>query len=142
LSFRLPALPGEARVTRAELVLSRKERFEVGSPSMLGPVNLDISLGGFSGDPALQLGDFDASADLTEAGRLQDGSVARAGLGGAALEALSVVLAQGGAIFQVRLQTGTATDGNRKDDYVYYYSGDQGTESLRPALILEYQLAD
>ena len=142
MSFRLEALPGGASLTGAYLVLHRKDDFVVGSAEALGPVSLDVSIGGFSGNSSLQLSDFDAPGDLENAGRLQDGPVARAEFGGALLAALDSALGASGALVQVRLQAEAATDGNRKDDYVYYFSGEQGDESLRPRLILEYQLAD
>jgi YD repeat-containing protein len=142
LSFHLAALPSGAHVTRARLELSRGGSFEAGSAAGLGPVTMDLAIGGFSGGPALELDDFDAAADLDAAGRLEDGSEARAEFESNALELLAAALAQGATVVQLRLQAGTATDGNRSDDYVYYYSGDQGADSRRPRLILDYQLAD
>ena len=142
LSFHPAVLPPGADLTSARLELSRGGSFEVGAAAGLGPVTMDLIIGGFSGNPALELDDFDGAADLGAAGRLQDGSDASADFSGAALELLGPALSQSGTVIQLRLQAAMATDGNRKDDYVYYYSGDQGTESLRPRLILEYQLAD
>jgi YD repeat-containing protein len=142
LSFHLEAQPRGANLTGAYLVLHRKDSFVVGTPEALGAVTLDLSIGGFSGNPSLQLSDFDAPADFENTGQLQDGPIARADFGGAVLAALESALVAGGSVVQIRLQAATATDGNRKDDYLYYFSGDQGDENRRPRLVLEYQLAE
>ena len=68
--------------------------------------------------------------------------MARADLGVPALDLLGSTLGQQTALVQLRLQASAATDGDKRNDYVYYFSGEQGADSRRPQLILEYQLAD
>ena len=126
LSFHMPELPENSRVTSAYLALNRKASFTTGDPAGLGPVTVDLSLGGFSGDSQLQLGDFNAAADLSSIAQLQEGLAARSDFGGAALDLLGSAMERGAVVAQLRLQATASTDGNNRNDFVYYFSGEQG----------------
>jgi hypothetical protein len=135
VSFDLSDIPKNVVITQVQLTLNMGEI--QGNEAGMGIISVDSNIGGFSGNPALEVTDFSAydettdylnTASLAADLNMSEGMIA---VGGRAL------LNKGSpAQFRIRYQDITS-DSDDTEDYVGYWSGEADT-TLRPELIMSY----
>jgi len=125
-------------------------RFEItqysvsGDPSNFGDLIVDLAVGGFNDNIAIEDEDFEALATVYNAGTLNEdgvenrGAVRSSELNQDAIEALQRMVDENHNRTQIRLSYEQASDFDDDGDYVKYYDADSG--SNKPQLIIEYQL--
>jgi hypothetical protein len=139
LSFDTSSIPDGATITSVVLTLTRGSLTGTNPFTTHGTLNVDASAGGFNGNVALETGDFQANATVvgaatmsvvTSNGQVSSGTFLTPGL--AAVNKTGIT--------QVRIYFALDDNGDSGADYVGFYSGDNGTASNRPRLIVSYTL--
>lgn len=136
LSFVTMSLPDNAVITRAVLKL-RYQGLTGSDPfSVLGGLKVDIRKPYFGPIVDLENGDFSAAAGKAGVATFNDTPVSGW---------YSAILAAGGYpyislvnVTQFRLRFFTDDNNNNIADYVRFYSGDYGTSTARPKLVIDY----
>jgi len=103
-----------------------------------GMATVDLSVGGFGGDPAIAGSDFEAASDAAACAVLIADAEAD-GWATAALDSFGVSLLDRNARAQLRVAFELAEDGDGMDDFAGYHSGDAADEALRPELVITYK---
>ena len=108
-------------------------------PTTAGSLALaDVRTGGFSGDVALQAGDFQTAATATGVATLSspaaDGDWSEATLNAAGLAGLNVA-----GVTQFRLYFTLDDDDDFANDFVAFRSGDDADVASRPQLVVTYR---
>jgi carboxypeptidase T len=142
VSFDTSAIPDGATILSATLRLRRGTLSGTSPFSTHGTCWVDVQTGGlsggFSGSGALAAGDFQAAATAAQAASLgnaatngawSEGSLNTAGL--AALDKTGTT--------QLRVYFALDDNDDTGNDYVGYYSGNNGTVANRPQLVVTYQ---
>jgi len=138
LHFNTAGLPDTAVVTSLTLKIKRNGAF-VGNADPFtthGNIRADIKNGSFSGNPALELGDWQASAAASNVGSFPNSPVSDWYTAVLTFTAYSKVNLTGETQFRLRFSTGD--DDDLLADYWNFFSGDYGTTSARPLLMVQY----
>lgn len=136
-----PSLPNGSVVNGA--ILELVHGANSGDTQGFGAITIDMSIGGFNGNPALENQDVSAAATLPYVGilttspSLTDGDVASSDLDAAAIDLLP-----GTGAVQFRLAFPVHDDGDSSIDRLYFYSGASDESNEKPRLILDYYLPD
>ena len=137
VSFDLTTLPIDAALVSVALRVSVGGLEGTDPHQTHGAARVDLSLGGFGGDPALAVTDFEAAADLPGCGTLEPDDAAE-GWWIAHLDSGAVSRLAGEPKVQFRVAFEVATDGDGVTDYVGHHSGDFDDEDLQPQLVVAY----
>jgi len=139
VSFDTSSIPDGATIVSATLRLRRGTVSGTSPFTTHGTCWADVQSGtGFSGSTALQTGDFQAAATAVQAASLSNaannldwstGSLNAAGL--AAINKIGTT--------QLRVYFNLDDNNDGGNDYIGYYSGDNGTAANRPQLVVTYQ---
>ncbi|MES1244753.1 MAG: S8 family serine peptidase [Acidobacteriota bacterium] len=138
VSFDTSSIPDGATIVSAVLRLRRGTLSGVNPFTTHGTCWADVQSGGFSGSTTLQNGDFEAvatavqSASLTNAAT--DGAWSEGNLNAAGLAAVNKT-----GTTQLRLYFALDDNDDTGNDFLGYYSGDNGTAANRPQLVITYQ---
>jgi len=139
VSFDTSLLITGSVVKGAQFELTRGSNAGDNDPyATFGIANVDLSVGGFGGDPALAVSDFEATADISMTGQLSDTGVL--GISNLDSEGLSAI--EGATKVQLRIEFELDDNDDRSNDYVGYYSSNNGNSNLHPRLIIDYTLPD
>ena len=138
VSFDTSAIPDGATVLSATLRLRRGTLSGTNPFTTHGTCWADVQSGGFSGSTALQSADFQAAATAVQAASLSsaasNGDWSEGGLNAAGLAAIDKA-----GTTQLRVYFALDDNDDRGNDYLGYYSGDNGTAANRPQLVVVYQ---
>ncbi|HEX4952411.1 MAG TPA: M14 family zinc carboxypeptidase [Thermoanaerobaculia bacterium] len=139
VSFDTSSIPDGATILSATLRLRRGTSSGTNPFTTHGTCWVDVQNGsGFSGSTALQTGDFQAAATAAQAASLSDatsnGSWSEGSLNAAGLAALNKT-----GTTQLRVYFNLDDNDDGGNDYLGYYSGDNGTAANRPQLVVRYQ---
>ncbi|MCP3960810.1 MAG: DNRLRE domain-containing protein, partial [bacterium] len=138
VSFDTSQIPAGATVLSATLRLQRGNLKGTNPFTTHGTCWVDVNSGGFSGNLALENGDFQAAAAAVQSATLSNaasnGDWSEGSLDAAGLSAIDT---SGTTQMRVYFDLDDNDDGG--DDYVGYYSGDNGTSSRHPQLVVVYQ---
>ncbi len=138
LSFDTSLIPGNATVLSATLRLMRGNVKGTNPFQTHGTCWVDVTTGGFSGNTVLQNSDFEAIATVTQSTSLSNaasnGSWSIADLDQAGLDALNT---EGKTQFRIYFQRDDNDD--RSNDFIGYYSGDNGNAAKHPQLVITYK---
>lgn len=97
-----------------------------------------MQTGGLSGSTALQTGDFQTAATVIQAASLSNaatnGAWSEGNLNSAGLAAIDKT-----GTTQLRIYFSLDDNDDTGNDYIGYYSGDNGTAANRPQLVVTYQ---
>ena len=136
LSFDASIVPASANITSATIKLHGISTR--GDISSFGDVGVDLSLNGFSGNAALQNGDFEAAATengvsvLTLTAQGADGEINSVGRS----------LIPSADTVQFKLQFGVPRTENYTRDTLGFYGADAPDPADRPVLVVNYLLPD
>jgi serine protease AprX len=135
LSFDTSKIPADAVILSSTLKLTRARVTHVNPFDGFGTCFVDVTKGTFN-KKALEKSDFQTAATAAQAIIISDplvnNGVTTANLGQAAMDAINK-----GGITQMRVSFSTATNNNRKADYVVFYSG-ASVRARRPAVEVTY----
>jgi hypothetical protein len=134
LSFNTSALPDNAVITGARIRIRRQGLTGTDPFTTHGWLRADIRKGAFSNNPALQLSDFNASANrgaVAAFGRTPVNGWYTASIGSGALAYINKA---GITQFGLRFSLDDNDDGSA--DFVSFYSGDAATN--KPVLVITY----
>ena len=139
VSFDTSAIPDGATILAATLRLRRGSVAGINPFTTHGTCWVDLKAGsGFSGSAALEAGDFQATAAILQTASLTsaaaDGDWSAGRLDAAGLAALDKT-----GTTQLRVYFSLPADGDKVDDFVGYFSGDDPTPANRPQLVVIYQ---
>jgi hypothetical protein len=98
----------------------------------------DVQTGGFSGSTALENGDFQAAATVVHAASLSNAATNGAWSEGA-LNASGLAAINKTGTTQIRIYFNLDDNDDGGNDYLGYYSGENGTAANRPQLVITYQ---
>ncbi len=139
LSFNTVNLPDTAVVTQATIKINQQGLVGTDPFATLGNILVDLRRGPFSGNPALQRGDFQSASSRSVAGTIMNaplpGNWYQASLINSALPFINKT-----GVTQLKLRFSIDDNNNLTSDYLTFYSGNYGTPSLRPALVIQYHL--
>ncbi|MBI2513224.1 MAG: hypothetical protein HYV96_14700 [Opitutae bacterium] len=138
LSFNTSALPDDATITGAALVLTRGS--QSGNPTAtLGSLQADIKTGSFGPLADLEIGDFEAGYTYANVASLavpaNDGETA---IGALDVNGLSAIKKNGKT--QFRLYFSTDDDNDGVGDNIGWYSGEAAVPENRPQLTVNYKV--
>ncbi len=136
LSFNTYPLPDTAVITKVTLKIKKQGLVGTDPFTTHGVLYFDINTGGFSGNGALQAGDFQATASKAAAGTIPNTPVY--GWYSKVLNSniFSFINKTGLTQFRLRFQLDDNNDNGA--DNLRFFSGDHTTVSYRPTLIIEY----
>jgi fibronectin type 3 domain-containing protein len=139
VSFDTSSIPDGATVLSVTLRLRRGTSSGTSPFTTHGTCWADVQSGtGFSGSTALQTGDFQAAATAVQAASLSNaasnGSWSEGSLNAAGLAAINKT-----GTTQLRVYFNLDDNDDTGNDYIGYYSGDNGTSANRPQLVVTYQ---
>ena len=138
VSFDTSSIPDGATIVSATLRLRRGTLSGTNPFTTHGTCWADVQTGGFSGSTALQTGDFQAAAAAVQAASLtnaaSNGTWSEGSLNAAGLAALDKT-----GTTQLRVYFNLDDNDDTSNDYIGYYSGDNGTSANRPQLVVTYQ---
>lgn len=138
VSFNTASLPDTATIVSATVKIKRGTLSN--DPSGFEPIWCDVRAYGFSGNLALQTGDWETGAQQGVAmqaatmsypganGNWSTGSLDSAGIGQIPLNGRA----------QMRFYFNTDDDNDNKADYIGFYSGENATQANRPVLEITY----
>jgi hypothetical protein len=137
VAFDTAALPDGATILSATLRLRRG--LQKGTPfGGLGACRVDVRAGGFSGQTALEAGDFEAASDAAQVASLNapaaDGDWAEGVLDAAGLAVINRT-----GTTQMRVRFARDDDDDRRPDFVGFRSGDDADAASRPQLVISYR---
>ncbi len=138
VSFNTASIPDGATILSATLSMTRGTVVGTNPFTILGSCVVDVSNGGFGGNVALELSDFQAAATAVNVATLSpanaNGDVSSGNLNSAGLSSINKT---GTTQFRIRFTVDDDDDGEH--DYVGYYSGENSISSQRPVLVVTYQ---
>jgi hypothetical protein len=138
VSFNTSSIPDGATIVSATLRLRRGTVVGTNPFGTHGTCWADVQTGGFSGSTTLQTGDFQAAATVVQAASMSNatsnGAFSEGSLNAAGLAAINKT---GTTQLRVYFNLGDNDDGG--NDYIGWYSGDNGTAANRPQLVVTYQ---
>ncbi len=137
VSFDTSSLPDGAVVTGVTLRLRRGALTGTNPFTTHGACWADVVSGSFSGSATLQTGDFQAAATATQVTSLSNAAAnldwSTGNLNAAGLAAINKV-----GVTQFRVYFNLDDNDDTGNDYLGYYSGDNGTAANRPQLVVTY----
>jgi CSLREA domain-containing protein len=136
LSFNTSALPDNAVITRVTLQIKKQGLVGRNPFTILGGLKVDIQKPYFGTAAALAPSDFQAAADKN--GVATFNAMPLGNWYSAVLNASGLVYINKTGTTQFRLRFATDDNNNRAADYMRFFSGNYGTVSDRPTLIVEY----
>ena len=138
VSFDTSAIPAGATILSANLRLQRGNLKGTNPFTTHGTCWVDIQSGGFGGSTTLANGDFEAVATASQVAALSNaasnGDWSEGNLNAAGLAAVNTT-----GTTQLRIYFDLDDNDDSGDDYIGYYSGDNGTSSRHPQLVVTYQ---
>jgi len=139
VSFDTSSIPDGATIVSATVRLLRGTSSGTNPFTTHGTCWADIQSGsGFSGSTTLQTGDFQATATAVQAASLtnaaSNGTWSEGILNAAGLLAIDKT-----GTTQIRVYFNLDDNDDLGNDYIGYYSGDNGTAANRPQLVVTYQ---
>src|SRR4029077_10416089 len=138
VSFDTSSIPDGATILSATVRLLRGSLTGTSPFTTHGTCWIDVSTGGFSGSTTLQTGDFQATATAVPATSLSahaaNGAWSTGSLNTAGLAAVNKT-----GTTQLRVYFNLDDNDDLGNDYMGYYSGDNGTAANRPQLVVTYQ---
>jgi len=138
ISFDTSAIPEGATIVSATLRLLRGSLTGTNPFTTHGTCWVDVSNGGFSGNLALQNGDFEAAATALQTATLSD-AVSNGAWSTASLNAAGLLALNTTGTTQLRVSFSLDDNNDKGNDYVGYYSGENATSANRPQLVVTYQ---
>jgi len=139
LSFSTGSLPDTAVITKATIKINKQGVIGVNPFATLGNILIDIRKGDFSGNPALEPNDFQALASMNLGGRIMNAPLAGGWYQTNLFNTAFPFINRTGDT-QLRLYFSVDDNNNLTADYLNSYSGDFGTISSRPILVIQYHL--
>jgi subtilisin family serine protease len=139
VSFDTSAIPDGATIVSATLRLRRGTVSGTNPFTTHGTCWADVQSGtGFSGSTTLQTGDFQAAATAVQAASLgnaaANGDWSEGSLSAAGLAAINKT-----GTTQLRVYFNLDDNDDTGNDFIGWYSGDNGTAANRPQLVVTYQ---
>ena len=138
VSFDTSAIPDGATLVSVTLRLLRGTVSGTNPFTTHGTCWVDVQTGGLSGSTTLETGDFQAAATAVQAASLSNaasnGTWSTGSLNAAGLAAINKT-----GTTQLRVYFSLDDNDDSGNDYVGYYSGDNGTAANRPQLVVTYQ---
>jgi hypothetical protein len=138
LSFDTAALPDGATIQTVTLRVRRGSLTGTNPFTTHGSLTADIRTGGFNGNAALENADFQAAATATAVCTLSNppanGDWSECTLNAAGLAAVNKT-----GKTQIRIRFPTDDNDDNGDDYIGYYSGNNGTAANHPQLVVTYK---
>jgi len=137
VSFDTSSIPDGAAITSVSLRLKRGTVSGTNPFTTHGTCWVDVQNGGFSGSNAVQSADFQASATAVQASSLtnaaSNGAWSEGSLNAAGLAAVSKT-----GTTQFRVYFSLDDNDDLGNDFIGYYSGNNGTAANRPELVVTY----
>jgi hypothetical protein len=138
VSFDTSSIPDGATIVSATVRLLRGSLTGTNPFTTHGACWVDVQTGGFSGSTTLQTGDFQAAATAVQAASLSNaasnGTWSAGNLNAAGLAALNKT-----GMTQLRVYFALDDNDDTGNDYIGYYSGENGTAANHPQLVVTYQ---
>ncbi len=138
VSFDTSPVPGGAVIASANLRLRRGRVTGTNPFTTHGACRVDVQTGGFGGDVALAASDFEATATAVAVATLSNapsnGDWSEGTLDAAGLAAIDLA-----GTTQLRVYFDLDDNDDNGNDYIGYYSGDDGNPGNRPQLVVTYQ---
>jgi hypothetical protein len=139
VSFDTSSIPDGATIVSVTLRLLRGSLTGTNPFTTHGTCRVDVQNGsGFSGSTTLQNGDFQATATAVQAASLSNaasnGTWSTGSLNAAGLAAVNKT-----GTTQLRVSFNLDDNDDTGNDYLGYYSGENGTAANRPQLVVTYQ---
>lgn len=139
VSFDTSSIPDGATIVSATLRLLRGSLTGTNPFTTHGTCWVDVKNGsGFSGSLALQNGDFEAAATAVQAASLSN-AASNGTWSTGALNATGLAAINKSGTTQLRIYFNLDDNDDTGNDYIGYYSGENGTASNRPQLVITYQ---
>jgi len=142
LSFDIASIPSGAMFKNIELNLTRVSGSIKNDPSNLGVISVDLSVGGFNGNPSLENADFEAASSIESTAVVNDGLSALAILSQIGVDAINTGFNQNTTTVQLRIEHAIDDNDNALSDLTGYYSSNNSSASRHPELVIDYVLAD
>ncbi len=137
MHFNTAGLPDNAIVISATLGVKKYNIVGTNPFNILNPLRVDIASPRFGTISNLEIGDFQATADLTPAGTFNSTMASGGWYNVDLINAAETYLNRTGAT-QFRMRFATDDNGNFIADYMNFYSGDAATTTDRPLLTINY----
>jgi hypothetical protein len=134
LSFNTASIPDGAVITKVTFKVKRYTIVGINPCTTYGNLLMDVRRGSFSGNPALQRTDFHA---YSNAGAAVPCAASNGWYTKVWPSGLVNYINKTG-LTQLRLRFSRDDNDDLSADYLNFYSGDYGTTSYRPQLIIEY----
>ncbi len=139
VSFDTSSIPDGATIVSVTLRLLRGSLTGINPFTTHGTCWVDVQNGsGFSGSTTLQTGDFQAAATAVQAASLSN-AAANGTWSTGSLNAAGLAAVNKTGTTQLRVYFSLDDDDDTGNDYLGYYSGDNGTAANRPQLVVTYQ---
>ncbi|HEX3127669.1 MAG TPA: DNRLRE domain-containing protein [Thermoanaerobaculia bacterium] len=138
LSFDTAAIPDGATIQTVTLRVRRGALTGTSPFTTHGNLTADIRTGGFNGNVALENADFQAAATATAVCTLSN-APANLDWSECTLNAAGRAAVNKTGKTQVRIQFTLDDNDDNGDDYMGYYSGNNGTATNHPQLVVTYQ---
>lgn len=138
VSFDTSSVPAGATIVSATLRLRRGGVRGTNPFDTHGQMFLDISSGGFGGDPSLADSDFEATATATQAGTMSN-APSNGNWSEGTLNASGLAAINSAGITQLRFYFELDDNDDGGDDYIGYRSGEDSIASNHPELVIAYQ---
>ena len=139
VSFDTSSIPDGATIVSVELRLRRGSLSGTNPFTTHGTCWVDVQGGsGFSGSTTLQTGDFQAAATAVQAASLSN-AASNGTWSTGSLNAAGIAAVNKTGTTQLRVYFNLDDNDDTGNDYIGYYSGENGTAANRPQLVVTYQ---
>jgi hypothetical protein len=138
LHFNTATLPDNAVITRVRLKIRQQKLVGTNPFTILGGLKVDLKKPFFGITYGLELGDFGAPAGATGVGTFNATPVNK--WYSALLNATGRAYINKTGATQFRLRFAIQDNDDNAADYMQFYSGNYGTVSVRPTLVIEYYI--
>ena len=138
VSFDTSSLPDGATILSATLRLRRGTVSGTNPFTTHGTCWVDVQNGGFSGSTTLTTGDFQAAATASQAASMSNAAANNDWSEGSLNASGRSAVSKTGTT-QLRVYFNLDDNDDTGNDYLGYYSGDNGTAANRPQLVVTYQ---
>jgi alpha-tubulin suppressor-like RCC1 family protein len=136
LSFGTSGLPDDAVITKVTLKIKKQDLVGTDPFTTHSNILVDVRKGAFGGSNALQLTDFQAAASKNAAGTINN--TPSSGWYPVTFNSSAFPYINLTGVTQFRLRFALDDNNDNGADYLKFYSGDAGTASDRPLLVIEY----
>jgi len=139
VSFDTSSIPDGATIVSVTLRLLRGSLTGTNPFTTHGTCWVDVQNGsGFSGSTTLQTGDFQAAATAVQAASLSN-AASNGTWSAGSLNAAGIAAVNKAGTTQLRVYFNLDDNDDTGNDYLGYYSGENGTAANRPQLVVTYQ---